>query len=569
MKNLNTSFLPLRSERFRSFIHSPLALTLLVSLFFVVFGNQAFWRVVQRADGSIVTLTNGFMVSLFIVVLIGVNLLLTLTAFRFVFKPLLISLLLASAAVAYFMDQFGVMVDMPMVKNVVETNISEVQDLLSARLLLYVLLLGVVPSVIVYFYRVEYPPLRKNFLRNSAVIAVSLLTVAGINSIYPTEYKALLKHQRNVRYVINPISYVASVEKYLQVQAHARVMQPIGEDAMLVAGNDSNRKPKLLVIVVGETARAQDFSLNGYNRNTNPLLSKDKVINFTNVSSCGTATAISVPCMFSHMDHDHYDGSQVNDYENLLDVLNRAGVKVFWRDNNHGCKDVCNRVETEEMPHYHLDSYCKDRECVDEILLYKLQERISDSGQDMVIVLHQLGSHGPAYYKRYPDEFRQFQPTCDTNQLTQCTYEQIRNTYDNTVLYTDFVLDRVIGLLKSNSAKFNTAMMYVSDHGESLGEDGQYLHGTPYALAPETQTHVPFITWISPELSSSARLDTACLRSNTAKPYSHDNLFHSVLGLMNVSTRDYDASRDIFAGCRPEPVRMMAGKPGSDQSSNL
>jgi len=554
-------FFPRLVEGLRNPTASPILLTLGVSLFFAAFCNQAFWQAASGTTGTTGmadTLSPGFLASLFVVIVLLINLLFSMVAFRYLFKPVLITVLLVSSLVAYFMDHYGVMIDMPMMRNVFETNPAEIIDLLGFGLLKYLLLLGIIPSLIVYRTRITYQPFKGELLRKSAVVAVSLGLLAGIHAAYSAEYKALLKHQRNVRYVVNPISYLVSLEKYLQVVAHKTVIRPVGVDARLIVPAGGQRKHKLLVVVVGETARARDFSLNGYSRNTNPLLSKDDVIYFKNVSSCGTSTAISVPCMFSHLGREHYSREVANSYENLLDVMSHAGIKVFWRDNNHGCKGVCSRVETEEMPHYHLDSYCKDRECVDEILLYKLQEHVRDADHDMVIILHQLGSHGPAYYKRYPGEFRAFTPTCDTNQLTECTQAAIRNTYDNTILYTDYILDRVIGLLKDNSARFNTAMIYVSDHGESLGENGQYLHGAPYPVAPETQTHVPLVVWLSPEMSGSTDVDTACLRQHAGQHYSHDNLFHSVLGLMGVSTQDYDSGRDIFSGCRPPLVRMSA-----------
>ncbi len=233
-----------------------------------------------------------------------------------------------------------------------------------------------------------------------------------------------------------------------------------------------------------------------------------------------------------------------------MDVLQRAGVKVRWRENNSGCKGVCDRVSYEDLSNLKIPGLCSDGECYDEILLHGLQDRIDKLEDDAVIVLHMHGSHGPAYYKRYPPAFEFFKPVCDTVQLDQCTREGIVNAYDNTLRYTDHVLSLTIDLLRSNARRFDTAMLYVSDHGESLGESGLYLHGIPYALAPREQTQVPMLLWLSEELSEHQGIDVACLRARRHDLLSHDYLFHSILGLSSVSTAIYRPERDLFRPCR-------------------
>lgn len=202
------------------------------------------------------------------------------------------------------------------------------------------------------------------------------------------------------------------------------------------------------------------------------------------------------------------------------------------------------------MHHLHLADLCGEDGCFDEILLFRLQEYINKLDQDAVIVLHQQGSHGPSYFKRYPKAFAQFQPECNKTDVYNCSYEEVVNAYDNTILYTDYFLSRVIDLLKLNSQTHDTAMLYVSDHGESLGENGVYLHGLPYMFAPQQQTHVPFILWLSENFSRDQDIDTACLRRQQNQPLSHDNILHSVLGVMGVQTRKYIEKKDIFSGCQ-------------------
>jgi lipid A ethanolaminephosphotransferase len=230
-------------------------------------------------------------------------------------------------------------------------------------------------------------------------------------------------------------------------------------------------------------------------------------------------------------------------------VLQRAGVQVLWRDNQSGCKGVCDGLAFDRLADVKDATLCNDERCLDEILIQGLESRIQPSGGDRIVVLHQLGNHGPSYFERYPPRFRKFTPTCESPELGKCSREQIVNAYDNALLYTDHFLAATIGRLKGVQG-YDTAMIYVSDHGESLGENGLYLHGLPYAIAPREQMRVPMVMWFSPDFARDNRLDMACLRQRAAKPASHDHLFSSLLGLMGVGTSVYDSSRDLFAGCR-------------------
>src|SRR5690606_5835407 len=141
------------------------------------------------------------------------------------------------------------------------------------------------------------------------------------------------------------------------------------------------------------------------------------------------------------------------------------------------------------------------------------------------IVLHMTGSHGPSYYRRYPAEFAKFKPECRTSEFSDCTTDEIVNAYDNSILYTDHILSEIINVLKGSDDRFAPAMIYMSDHGESLGEDGLYLHAAPYFIAPDVQTHIPFIAWFSPDYANATKLATACVRQDATDASSHANLF--------------------------------------------
>lgn len=335
-------------------------------------------------------------------------------------------------------------------------------------------------------------------------------------------------------------------------------MQAVGTDAHTPA-TDTDRD--LIILVVGEAVRADHFSLNGYSRQTNPLLQQEDVISFSNMYACGTATATSVPCMFSIYPREQFNEGQAASTENLLDVLRHAGVHVLWRDNNSDSKGVALRVPYEDFRQPDRNSVC-EVECRDEGMLAGLQEYIdAQTTGDIVIVLHQMGNHGPAYFKRYPPEFERFTPVCATNQLSDCSTEEIVNAYDNALLSTDAFLVKVIDLLKKNDQRFETAMVYLADHGESLGEYGVYLHGLPYAMAPDSQKHVAALLWFGDNF----RIDRQAVLAKAAEHLSHDNLFHTMLGLLEIETVVYNPDLDITHDAliyhpTPKPSTQAAGQ---------
>lgn len=526
--------------------------TLLLVIALVALYNRTLWSEVLSLPYES-SLWNAFFLASFFVFLVALlNLLLSLVAFKYVLKPLTILILMATAFAAYFMDSYGVMIDHTMIQNVMETHPGEAFELLNGRTLLYVGLLGVVPSLLVFRARIRYRPWLGELKLKAGSLLLSMAVIALIALTFYQDYASLFRNNRHLRHLFTPINYVYATGKYARnaLKSGKQVVQPIGEDAMRGDLWARKKKRAVLILVLGETARAQNFSLDGYPRLTNPCLSREAIINFNHVDACGTSTAVSVPCMFSNLGREHYDDAEAKGHEGLLDVLSHAGLRVLWRDNNSGCKGACDRIETQPLAHFRTPDHCEDDQCFDEVLLNGLDEYLTTVDNDAVIVLHQLGSHGPAYYRRYPNRFEQFTPVCASNQLQNCTQQEIVNTYDNTILYTDYFLGRVIRFLKERSDRYDSAMIYASDHGESLGERNLYLHGLPYFVAPDEQKHVPFIVWLSEGFREDFAVDTACLGRHSSDPLSHDNLFHSVLGALNVKTREYKESLDIFAGCR-------------------
>ncbi|WP_460158383.1 phosphoethanolamine transferase [Pseudomonas sp. S3_E11] len=530
----------------------PEWVTLVASAFLLVGFNIVLWQhllAITTADarGLLMCLAFGLMV------FSAFNLVLTLVAFRPLLKPVLMLLFLISAGVAYFMAQYGVLIDAGMLRNFAETNATEVRDLLSLKLFVYIGLLGVLPCWLLFKTPINYRRWPKELL-SKLLVGVASAAVIGVVALANYQgLSSLFRNHHELRLMVVPSNYIGASFGYLREQV-ASAKQPfitLGEDASRNPAWQTHGRKSLTVLVVGESARAENFGILGYNRDTTPTLDKEAgLIAFTDVQSCGTETAVSVPCMFSNMGRKNYDASVAKNEEGLLDVLKRAGLEVIWRDNQSGCKGTCDRVTVQDVSNLKDPTLCASSECRDEILLQGLQHFIDTLDKDTVLVLHQMGSHGPEYFKRYPKEYEHFTPVCESNALDNCSRESIVNGYDNTLVYTDHVLSTLIDLLRANQDKVDTAMLYLSDHGESLGEYNLFLHGTPYMLAPEQQKHVAMLAWFSDSYQKSFSVDTHCLQLSRQKPLSQDNLFHSMIGLLEVNSQVYNRDLDLFANCR-------------------
>lgn len=526
-----------------------LSLLLIGSAWLATLGNLPLWRELGRL-GQLQSAPDWLLaVGLGLVIFSTTVLLGALLAWRRSVKPLLTLLLLLAAFASYYEWQFGVVIDPSMVTNVLQTDVREARDVLSVNLFLFVLGLAILPALWLWRQPVAPAPSCWKALGQRLALmglAAGLLLVSVLAMYQPLA--SLMRNHTQVRYMMNPLNSLwasgAVAARHFQ---KPKQLQPIGLDAVWTG--QVGAKPKILLLVVGETARAANFQLNGYARATNPLLLKrPDVVSFSQVASCGTSTAASLPCMFAKEGRSDYQSGSYE--ENLLDVLQRAGLAVLWIDNQSGCKGVCERVPHTSTTALKEPAYCAGGECMDAIMLSRLDAEIAQlpaerRAKGVVVVLHQMGSHGPAYFKRSPPAQKVFQPECSSNTLQDCQQQTIVNAYDNSIVYTDFVLNESIKWLQSHAETARGALLYVSDHGESLGENNLYLHGLPYAVAPEYQKHVPWIAWQAPDFG----ISSTCLQAHKNQALSHDNLFHSVLGLMQVSTDLYQKRLDAYAGC--------------------
>jgi len=404
-------------------------------------------------------------------------------------------------------------------------------------------LLGILPAWLIYKVQIPCQTIKWSFISTVTTIFISLIIIIVVLLSFSKFYTSFFREHKPLRYYTNPTYAFYSAGKYIVNKFDHRETQvkAIGLDAKKDVASEGRR---LAIVVVGEAARADRFSLNGYEKETNPLLQNEDIINFSNMYSCGTTTAISVPCMFSYLERNNYSDKKAKSTENILDIMTRAGIKVLWRDNNSSSKGVADRVLYEDYRSSENNKIC-DGECRDVGMLVGLQNFIDEQlNGDILIVLHQRGNHGPAYYKRYPQSFEKFNPVCRTNQLEECRQEEIGNAYDNAILSTDYFLALTIALLKQNDGKFQPALIYMSDHGESLGEGGLYLHGMPYFIAPDTQKHVGALMWFGDSIKHDINIER--LNKLAGGDFSHDKLFHILLGFMQIKTTLYKEEKDIL-----------------------
>jgi len=484
------------------------------------------------------------------------NIVITLASFLRLDRLVISLFVLVSAASQYFIMSFGVVIDRSMITNILDTTPAESFALLSVRMMIVLFFTGVLMTMVAWWIRVK-PSMSvwRSMGKRLISVVVSALLIVIVALLFYKDYASLFRNNKELVKSLSPSNSIAASLSWYSHNSMANLpLLRLGEDAKQRPQMQQGPRKNLTILVLGETSRAEDFSLGGYARETNPLLKQDDVAYFPNTTSCGTATAISVPCMFSGMPRAHYDEALAHHQEGLLDIIQRAGLQVLWNDNDGGCKGACDRVPNQDVTKLNLPGQCIEGECVDEVLFHQLEDYINHLQHDGVIVLHTIGSHGPTYYNRYPAAFRKFTPTCDTNQIQTCSQQQLVNTYDNTIVYVDYIVDKAIKLLQSKQDNFTTSLVYLSDHGESLGENGVYLHGLPYSIAPESQKHVPFLIWLSDDYQKRYGVSSQCLQNEAQqKNVSQDNLFSTMLGLTGVETKEYRAQDDILTACRGEP----------------
>lgn len=524
-----------------------------VGVYILAVLNRTLWPEVHAALAASQGLPGFWALSVTVYCRLVGNLVLTLALIMWprIGKFLLALMILVSAASAYYEQTFGARLNEEIIQSIFETTRAEAMALITTASVGWIALFGVLPAVLVLLIPVRFMPVSQSLRWRTAIIlgAAALLLVppmlTGRNFVY------FERNHRPMYEVFNPYAALSGTFHYLQrdVLRPKKTMTPIGTDATLAPNAAMAARKRVVVFVVGETARAENQSLQGYARETNPEMKRAGAIYFSDAWSCGTATTVSVPCMFSNMTREKFDKPTAKAHWNALDVLQHAGVDVFWRDNDEGCKDVCLRVANDDLTAARIDGLCDANGCKDDVLIADLPKRLAEMRSPALLVLHIKGSHGPAYYQRYPAAFNVFKPGCDTAEVQTCTYAQAVASYDNTILYTDHILGEVVDALKADP-EVDSAMMYLSDHGESLGENDIYLHGADWDKAPSQQKHIPMLLWLSPGWVRDAGVRLDCMAQRRTQPASQDNVFHTLLGFFDTRTTVYEPQLDLLAGCK-------------------
>lgn len=518
---------------------NPYLFLLCVAIFLTLTANISFFSQVNQVYPFLENI--GFLLSLAVLLTALLWLLLLLLAHRYTFKIVVISLLMIASIAGHFTDSYGTIYDSNMLQNALQTDTAEASDLLNIRFIIRVLLLGFVPSVFIARLTIHFAPLKINLLQKLGAFIASL-ALAGLPILaFSGQYASFFREHKPLRYYTNPITPIYSTinlisSEYKKFTAPTEIIYH-AKDATQTS-KPSERKPKLIIMVVGETLRSANIPFNGYQRNTLPQLSQLKATKtenfhyFNNMTSCGTSTAYSVPCMFSYLGEKNYNVDEANYHENVLDTLDKLGVQVYWRDNNSSSKGVMDKLPKTHYMDYKTaenNTNCTNnyQECRDSGMLNNLDNLVSD--KDTLIILHQMGNHGPAYYKRYDKKFAKFQPVCQSNELAECDEQSLINGYDNAIVATDDFLANTIKWLKKQQNNHQVALLYVSDHGESLGENGMYLHGMPKRFAPKEQYEIPAMLWLGKQTDFTA--------TNENKKLNHDAITPTLLTLFDVKTQ--------------------------------
>lgn len=547
-KGLLQSLLASRLLTFRPQL-SPLTLKLLVAAFLLVTANATFWsrylalmsdRPLMMAGGGVIA----FAAILFCISFITLP---------WLVRPMLALALIVGAVASYFQDRLGVVIDRDMLQNALNTTGNESRHLLTAGLFAHITLFGLIPAAFVLWVKTR--PMRwwRQVLHYPLALAIGLGLFFGAMS---TDYKAfssMLRERRDVTSAILPATPIIAAVRMAKLKLRNRsiVAQPIGPDAHKGVRITAEKKPVLTLIVIGETSRAANWSLGGYTRTTNPELAARDIAYVDRVQSCGTSTAVSMPCMFAHYGMDAHSDRAARSHQNLLDLFRQTGFDVQWFDNNTGSLGVAARVPETRFAPADDPENCGRGECTDMVFLPTLDRFLATMTEDTVLVYHQIGSHGPAYYLRYPDQFRPFADDCRSADFGKCTPAQIVDAYDNSIAFTDHFLATLIDRMGAQD-RVITSMLYVSDHGESLGEGGLYLHAAPYFMAPDVQTQVPLVLWTGPAYRQAFGVDGNCVDAKAhsgAGKISHDAVFHTALGLADVETSLHNPALDLLDGC--------------------
>ena len=480
---------------------------------------------------------------------VGVFLVLVRWMPRYGWRWVLAVLALVGAGADAFTTLYGTVMTPDMVRNALSTDWREATELVGWRWTTRTLLFALPALAVAFFAPTVEQKTARDFrgkLRyTTRAVLLTAVTMGFLLSQFST-LSAFMRNQKEARYLIEPVAVIYSFVRTLVSDGTPQKKERLVIDSTPVLTAAASDKPLLIVLVVGETVRAADWGLNGYERNTTPELKRRGVINFTDVTACGTSTDVSLPCMFSRVGRKDYDRDRILTEESVLSVIDRAGVTVRWVDNQSGCKGACTNAM--EIPVVKNAEDCPSGTCWDKAMLGNIDEALRTETKRELLVLHSMGNHGPAYWRRTPPAFRPFGEGCLRDDLGECRPEDVVVSYDNAVAYADQFLAAAIDKLSAVKDR-DTVLLYVSDHGESLGEKGLWLHGAPYWTDLSEQTKVPMILWMND--SARRRFNVTRPAGNVDVPVTHDNLADTLFELTGVQSVVHHPQESLLSRLRP------------------
>ncbi len=472
--------------------------------------------IVENLEGGFnsIIITVGFAVLMLATNFFFYNLLLYLA--RTVGKWIVAFTLIGDAIMLYFVNTYDVLVTDSMMGNVFNTRYSEASGYFSLSAVLYIVFLGILPATLLILQKIDYKSL-KRFGINTGIALATMVAMVAINI---NNFTWIDRHATKLGSLLMPWSYTVNTVRYYNAERKRNQKEILLPDATI-----ANSDKEVVVLIIGESARRQNFSLYGYDKKTNPLLENQAVTALT-AKSAATYTTAGVKAILDHKPTDKL-------YEILPNYLYRAGVDVVWRTANWGEPPV--HIEKYQKVADLKAQYPNADERYDGILTVGLKEVVESSTADKVlIVLHTSTSHGPTYYSKYPSEFEHFTPVCTTVEMAKAVQSELINAYDNTILYTDYLVNEVIESMKTLT-NHRSCVIFISDHGESLGENNLYMHGVPMAMAPKEQVEIPFIVWTS-DSSKIKAIDEA----------GQYHIFHSTMDFLSIDSPVYNSQMSIF-----------------------
>ena len=503
-----------------------------LSIYTIVFTNSSFLKFLTNQEINhsmqvqIILFVFAFNLLIFAIVLLPV-----------IFKILVAIILMISTIVDYFMRQYSILLDGEMLCNVFYTDISEVAELINPDLIITLIIKFAIPSLILMWMPITWiKGLVKNIMHYVISVSAAIALLCCSIAVEPKTFNFINMNSLFFKTSVVPFNFFCASGSLLGKQKVNEAFDKSSLNDVKIGSLINTAKKKVFIFVVGESVRSGNFSLNGYDKSTNPLLKDIKnLISFTDVTACATSTFQSVPCLFSSKTGTDFKIKE-NSVVNALDIVAKAGFKVRWYENNSESYGAAIRHEIIDLdPIKQFDGAFIDI----------LKKEIEVSNQDLFLVFHTIGSHGPLYHKRSTEETKRFFPECNSNQFNRCSDQEIVNAYDNSIIYTDYVMASLIKLLDRDD--IDAALLYIGDHGESLGEYGVYLHAFPYSIAPKEQLKVPFILWLNDSFIINNNIDFEALSRFRNWQLSHDHIFHTTLGLLGIETNFLDHKLNLTA----------------------